>query len=263
MAKKSTPKNKQPKKEAAVTAQKEAPVPVAPRAESADTKLRRILAKAYMGGLIKSIKLGKNGAFEVPDDSKNVLVIFNGLEDDGADFFSEEIGIIDLGMLVNILKTTTDPMIKYKDGVLTIKEGTKEFKYLTAEPTVVSSYTPATGTEHLEVRIAKTKAVDVTITPEELQNILKACIILKDASRMHIGEKDKGMCVVVGTEQENSYEIQLGVPPAFDGWIALPKRETQAVLEACEGPVTLELRAGDDAPVVVKEKDLKIFIGRM
>lgn len=209
---------------------------------------KKVLEKANLGGIVPMVKLGKKGEFDVWDSDKCVRVIYAG----GAkELFDEEIGIFNLGLLLDILKTMAEPKISYKDGVLTLKEGGKTFEYLTADPGVVY-------TAHKKEK-GESKAVIATtiyLSVEQIKDILKGASVLKDASIVII----EGNSINIGGENENKYQLKLEKGAAV-ARIILPKKAFQAVLSACEGEVTIGIRP-DGAPVVVEEKDLVYIINQ-
>ena len=217
------------------------------------SSLKKVLEKANLGGMVPMVKLGTKGEFEVADNDKSLLVMYGG---DKAELFKEEIGIFNLGLLLDILKTMDEPKIAYKDGTLTVKEAGKSFEYMTAEPSVIfTAYKPAKG-EHIKTKLSKAgEAVKVKLSPDQIKDILKGAAVLKDASIIFI----EGDVIGIGGENENKYRLKLEKGAGVAEKITLPKKSFQAVLAACEGEVVLEARA-EKAPVVVKENDLTFVV---
>jgi hypothetical protein len=215
-----------------------------------------ILKKAHMGGVINAIRLAKNGGFEIMDDAKLILAIYPGGD---KNIFAEEIGIFDLGGLLSLFGTMTDPKVKYKEHVLVLEEGENTWSYMTAEPGIIyQAYAPKKSDEHAMVSLKKVKPVKVIVHQDRIKEIDKYASAVKDATRMFIDSK-KGIRIGVGSEKETCGVVGLGGEEKLDGRINLPKREFQAILGACEGDVEMELRP-DDLPVVLKEKDITFII---
>jgi hypothetical protein len=224
--------------------------------------LSRVLSKAHLGGIVKAIKVSSKGAFEVVDENKLLMISYAGTD---KDLFKDEIGIIDLGTFVSILNATENPTMKYnsKDGVLSIDDGKKKFKYLTADPSVVTAAEyKASSDEHVTKVIKKVPAASVNIAAN-IPDLLKACSILKDATQIIISKSGKKAIIEIGGEYQNSYEATLDVELPFDEKILLSKKEMQAVLTMCEGDTIMELRSGENIPVVIREKDLTVYINKM
>jgi hypothetical protein len=230
--------------------------------------LKNVLSKANLGGLVMMIKLGKKGEFEVQDANKTLLVSYDGEKDE---VFKEEIGIFNLGMLLDILGFADEPKISYaKDGVLTVKAGNQSFEYMAADPSVIfTAYRPEKG-EHILDKMKKAgKPVVIQMSAEVVKEILKGMSVLKDATVAFF----EGNTFGVGGENENKYRAKLIDKTAqAPEKIKLPKKELQAIFTACEGVregkgkeavdvVTIELR-GDGAPVVIREKDLTFVLWR-
>ena len=218
--------------------------------------LKKVLDKASLGGMVGMVRLGTTGKFACEDGDKSLLVFYKGEE---KDLFKEEIGVFHLGVLLDILKSMDDPKITYKDGTLTIKEGGKTFEYLTADPEVIyTTYKPGKG-EHIDSKLDKVgKAVKIKLTVEQVRDILKGASVLKDASIIFI----EGDVIGIGNENENKFRIKLEKGAGIEDKVVLPKKAFQAVLQACEGEVTLALRK-DKAPVVVTENDLTFVIKQL
>jgi hypothetical protein len=233
---------------------KKAVVKKEPKAQAEEIKITKILGKAYLNGLVSMVCLGKKGEFQVKDSNGNILVIYGGSK---TEQFKEEIGVFNVGLLLDILKTTEKPDITYEDGVLTIKEGSKTFEYLTADPGVIfTAYNPKPG-EHIQAKLKKIdKFTELVLPDEQKAEIMKGMSVLKDTSVVFIENDIFG----VGGEHENKYRVQM---PGFlaEGRITLPKKELQEILSACEGAVTMEIREGG-VPVVVREKDLTYIINQ-
>ena len=230
--------------------------------------LKAVLRKASLGGIINMIRLDKVAGFEVQDANKTVLVIYSGAEGQG---FSEDIGIFNLGLLLDMLSIVDDPKISYKDGILTIKAGSQSFEYMTADPSVIfTAYEPEKLQDHVMKKIEKAgKATVVKISAEAVQVILKGMSVLKDASVAFF----EGNTFGIGNTNENSYKVKLLKDVEVPEKVLLPKKELQAILSVCEGVaegkgkdkgsiITISIR-GDGAPVVIKEQDLTFVLNRM
>ena len=226
--------------------------------------MKEILQKAYLGGLIGMIKLGKKGEFEITDSGKVVMVIYPGGD---KELFKEEIGIFTLSMLLDMLKMLSEPTLTYKDGTLKIKEKDKVFEYLTADPEVIyTAYKATKDEEHILTKLSKAgKAVKVKVAKDIVQAILQGATILKDATvvTMETSDSGKAINVNIGGENEHKFRVRIGDAPALKDTVMLPKKEFQAILTECTGDeIEMEVRPGK-APVVIKEADVTYILNQV
>jgi hypothetical protein len=225
--------------------------------------MKEILQKAYLGGLIGMVKLGKKGEFEITDSGRTVMVMYAGGD---KELFKEEIGIFTLATLLDMLKMLSEPTLTYKDGVLKIKEGWKSFEYLTADPEVIyTAYKPAKDEEHILTKLSKAgKAIKVKMAKDIVQAILQGATILKDATIVTMEASGSGNTIInIGGENEHKCKIKLADTPELKDTVMLPKKEFQAILTECTGDeIEMEIRPGK-APVVIKEADVKYILNQV
>jgi hypothetical protein len=225
--------------------------------------MKAILQKAYLGGLIGQIKLGKKGEFEITDSGKVVMVLYGGGD---KELFKEEIGIFTLATLVDMLKMMDEPTLGYKDGILKIKEKDKSFEYMTADPGVIFlSYKPTKDEPHILDKLSKAgKAVKVKVTKDVIQAILQGATILKDATVVTMEASGSSNTIInIGGENEHKFKVKLADTPELKDTVTLPKKEFQAILSECTGDeIEMEIRPGK-APVVIKEADVKYILNQV
>lgn len=223
--------------------------------------LKDVLKKAFLGGIVPMVKLGTKGEFEVSDPNRNVLVIYKG---EDKELFKEDVGIFNLSLLLDMLKMAEDPKITYKDGILVIKDGSKVFEYMTAEPSVIyTAYQPEKGSEHVLDKIKKLEgAVTVKLGRDTIKDILQGSSILKDAQYVTIEGKEKSITFIIGGANEHRFRVKVDVDTLLKEPVMVSKPVLQAVLSECEGdeiPVTLYPKK---APVVICEQDVKYIINQ-
>lgn len=145
----------------------------------------------------KSILMSEGNVLKTITPEKTLVAIANI-----PDSFPSDACIYDLSRFLSILDLYEDPDVEFHDKYFTISEGRRKTKYVFADVSMI--HTPP----NKEIKIPS-KDVEITVSWEDMQSVLKAAGVLQFGEVAFVGEE--GKCYLRAVDSANPTADTFGV----------------------------------------------------